>query len=109
MRNTSLAAIAKLAASETNPVLVIGDLNTTERSSGYELLTPNLRDSRRGWGWSPSWGPFLRWLSPLNLLVGIPIDHACVSSDVVVDDRRLGPHFGSDHLPLSVSIAIPAP
>ncbi|GMQ97386.1 MAG: endonuclease/exonuclease/phosphatase family protein [Gammaproteobacteria bacterium] len=85
--------------------LVIGDLNSTPWSSAFAglLKSASLRDSAQGFGlhntWSPAWLP---------KLLGIPIDHALISSGISVTDRRLGPDLGSDHLPLNLVLQIRA-
>lgn len=92
-------ALADLARAEAGPTIVIGDLNCTEGSPyfGDFLARSGLRDSRLGFGKQPSW--------PGNPLLRIPIDHAFVSSDMAVVERRLGPAIGSDHFPLFLGVA----
>ena len=98
-RNQHFQAIAKLASERKGPMVVIGDLNCTSWSPHFQKLlsTSKLIDSRRGFGVQGSW-PASLW--PLR----IPIDHALVSSDLHVVDRRLGEPIGSDHLPLVLEV-----
>ena len=95
IRNQHLDEIADIVVAESNPVLLVGDLNITSWSPWFAdlLQRTGLRDSRHGYGVQASWPaqiPFLR----------IPIDHCLVSAEVDVVDRRLGDRVGSDHLPL---------
>ncbi len=87
------------------PLVVAGDLNVDIWSPWYEEMIENsgLRDARRGFGVFPSdW----QWAEPpLQRVVGRPIDHCLVSPEIRVDDFRLGPHLGSDHLPVVVDLA----
>ncbi|MEK8022840.1 MAG: endonuclease/exonuclease/phosphatase family protein [Candidatus Hydrogenedentota bacterium] len=104
LRNEAIGALAASAARETGPVLIVGDLNTTERSAGYQALAKEFRDSRMGYGWSPTWIPFQKFLAPLNPFIAIPLDHAFTSGGVEIVERSVGPNFGSDHLPLKIVI-----
>ena len=83
----------------SDSTLVLGDLNRTDGSPhfGRLLKRTRLRDSRIGFGPQPSWPTW----SPYR----IAIDHAFVTSDLAVTERRLGPPIGSDHLPLIVEVA----
>jgi endonuclease/exonuclease/phosphatase (EEP) superfamily protein YafD len=101
-RDAQLAAIGDLAASESRPVIVAGDLNSTPWSHGFRrLVSPGgLKDSAVGRGLQPTWNA--RRLAPR-----IPIDHVIVSPEVRVISRRVGPDVGSDHLPVEATLAIP--
>ncbi len=97
--NRELVELAKSIGKTSGPRVVVGDLNCTEGSPYFWdfLRESRLRDSRYGFGKQPSW----RQTWPFN----IPIDHAFVSRELAVLDRRLGAPFGSDHLPLVLEVA----
>lgn len=99
-RNAHFAALAREARATSQPTLVLGDLNVTPWSPwfGRLLRDGGLRDSRVGFGLQPSW-PAQLW--PLR----IPIDHALASPSLRILDRRVGPAYGSDHLPVIVDVA----
>lgn len=78
--------------------LLVGDFNTSCFSPTFRLLleATGLRDSARGFGYAPTWGPMFQrrqWLP----WVGLPIDHVLVSERVRVLHREVGPDLGSDH------------
>jgi endonuclease/exonuclease/phosphatase (EEP) superfamily protein YafD len=97
--NPELAAIANRVAGVGGRRVVIGDLNCTEGSPHFAdfLDAGGLYDSRMGFGLQASWPTW----SPFR----IAIDHALVTPDLAVVDRRLGPEVGSDHLPLILKLA----
>jgi endonuclease/exonuclease/phosphatase (EEP) superfamily protein YafD len=100
-RNHQFADLARFVASLDGPVLLLGDLNTTSWSPYFQklLARTGLRDSRLGFGIQPSWPsgyPIFR----------VPIDHALVSSEIKVQNRKLGPEIGSDHLPVVLDFSI---
>jgi endonuclease/exonuclease/phosphatase (EEP) superfamily protein YafD len=97
--NPELDAIAARVAEADGSRVVVGDMNTTDGSAHFQdfLRVSGLRDSRLGFGRQPSW--------PTDLPFGLAIDHAFVSPDLAVVDRRLGPYVGSDHFPLVVDLA----
>ncbi len=101
LQRTQLDAIAALAAAATGPCLLIGDLNATPWSAAFQRVVARsgLRDSRRGFGVQATFPSRLGWF-------GIPIDHALVSPDLAVVDRRVGPPIGSDHRPIVIELAI---
>jgi endonuclease/exonuclease/phosphatase (EEP) superfamily protein YafD len=102
-RNEQLEAVAAFAGDLDGPVVLIGDLNVTMWSPWYRHLRTQgrLTNARRGFGVLASWPTFL------PPIMRLPIDHCLVSDDLVVADCRLGPDFGSDHLPLIVDVAVP--
>lgn len=95
-RNADLEKIATLAADSTDPVLLLGDLNTTPWSPAFKDLisTANLRDGANGFGVQPTWPMQIPWL------FRIPIDHTLVSESIQVINRKPGPDIGSDHSPV---------
>jgi endonuclease/exonuclease/phosphatase (EEP) superfamily protein YafD len=100
IRNAQLAALAEVARSASDPVILLGDLNVTPWSPNYALLVERsgLKDSAEGYGWQPTWPSFF----PPFL---IPIDHCLASQDLVILGRQVGPNVGSDHYPLIVDFA----
>lgn len=100
-RNQHLSALAQIVNSERGPVMVLADLNTTSWSPFFEdlLRMTGLRDSRRGFGLQSTWPT---GFPPL----WVTIDHCLVSSRVVVRNRTIGPHVGSDHYPVIVDFSV---
>ncbi|HSF73384.1 MAG TPA: endonuclease/exonuclease/phosphatase family protein [Microcoleus sp.] len=100
-RNQQLAAIGEYAAQVKNPVIVVGDLNTTMWSPFYKNMVKagNLRNARSGFGILPTWPTFMP-------LAYIPIDHFLVSKEIGVLKIRTGRNVGSDHLPLITDLVI---
>ncbi len=84
---------------EPGHVIVVGDLNTTPWSAGFQKITSQLglQDARQGKGLQPTWPAFFP-------LMAIPIDHVLTSSHVVTQAQRVGPFVGSDHLPIYIEL-----
>lgn len=101
-RDRQLRAIADLVAAAPVPCIVMGDLNATPFSAGFRdfVAGSGLRDSALGRGVQATWHAKLP-------LPGVPIDHVLVPPDAIVIERRVGPHVGSDHLPVEATIALP--
>jgi len=93
-------ALANYARESNDPVILIGDLNTTPWSPMFRRLIhrSGLHDARRGFGILPTWNTKF---APIM----IPIDHCLVSDNIAVADFALGPAIHSDHLPLIVDLA----
>ncbi|QBG48384.1 hypothetical protein EGM51_13640 [Verrucomicrobia bacterium S94] len=99
-RNLQLQALPNIVKSQSHPVLLIGDLNTSPWSPHFQRLEKEsrLKNSMKGFGFQPSWPartPFMK----------IPIDHVLHSDEIVIHNRMLGPDVGSDHLPVIVDFS----
>jgi endonuclease/exonuclease/phosphatase (EEP) superfamily protein YafD len=97
--DADLSALSDRVGRARGSRLVIGDLNRTAGSPHLAdfLAATGLRDSRLGFGMQASWPTW----SPYR----IAIDHAFVSPDLAVVERRLGPDIGSDHRPVILELA----
>lgn len=86
--------------------ILIGDLNCTPWSPYFDKLLDNghLKDSERGFGYTPSWPTKMFLFIPLRPF--LPIDHVLVSQGIVVKERRLLGEVGSDHLPVLVKLKL---
>ena len=107
-RNEQLREIATRYATATDPLLVIGDLNTTSFSPIFGEFSQqlNLKDSRRGVGLQCTWpaGRYSVWsFNPLM----ITLDHCLVSKGMRVVRREVGDYVGSDHLPIYAEVIPP--
>ncbi|MFO1372865.1 MAG: endonuclease/exonuclease/phosphatase family protein [Candidatus Competibacteraceae bacterium] len=100
-RNAQLRQLASFARQSTQPLLLLGDLNTSPWSPYFDplLADSGLHDSRLGRGILPSWpaGWPLLW---------IPIDHALFSNGIQVWRLAIGPDIGSDHYPVIVDFSV---
>jgi endonuclease/exonuclease/phosphatase (EEP) superfamily protein YafD len=101
LRNRQIEALQRFVASNPGPIVLMGDLNNTPWSPIFEhfLHTTGLRDTREGYGLSPTW-------PALFPLLWIPIDHVLVSPEVAVHNRRVGSYVGSDHFPVLIDFSI---
>ena len=105
LRNSTLPigrefeALASIIQRQGGSSLVVGDFNSTDGSPHFWrfLESSGLRDSRLGFGRQGSW--------PTWIPYRIGIDHAFLSNDLAVADRRLGSNIGSDHFPLIIDVA----
>lgn len=97
--NPELDAMAVRVRETGGSRVVIGDMNSTDGSAHFRdfLRVSGLRDSRLGFGRQGSW--------PSDWPYRISIDHAFLSDDLAVVDRRLGFLSGSDHFALIVDLA----
>lgn len=111
-----LDTIGELA--EDNPVIVMGDLNTTDRDQPYQVLTNNEFASGRvlldGYYHSeePHHGPSSTWNGFQEIIPERRIDFIFASNDArqirhgILSDRVDG-RFPSDHLPVVSDILLP--
>ncbi|MEC8253212.1 MAG: endonuclease/exonuclease/phosphatase family protein [Planctomycetota bacterium] len=101
-RDAGLAAIGPLLAALPARRIVLGDFNATPWNDAFVRMR---RESGLSIGSTAAWLP--SWPAPLPALLRIPIDHVLVGGDLLVTASRLGPAFGSDHLPLFADVQIP--
>ncbi len=89
-------------------LVVFGDLNATEGSPLFQSLVGrvDLRDSRRGFGYLPSWRP--HWMERPDWLKFpvVPLDHILVRG-LDVKMRGVGPEVRSDHRPIQATLTWP--
>lgn len=102
-RNALLLDEVKAAiASESLPVVVIGDLSLTPWNSGFRSFVADtgLTNSLNGYGYQATW--------PADALPGVsvPYDHAFLSAGLTAADRGVGPGFGGPHRALLVDVAV---
>lgn len=102
-RDEQLMQIASFAERRVDPLIIVGDLNTTMWTASYRNLCQKLglTNTRKGFGIRPSWP------AHLPAIMRIPIDHCLISDEFLAVDCRLGPKIGSDHLPLIVDLQMP--
>lgn len=112
-RNQVLAAVSDYVQLQPNPVILVGDFNTTMWSPYYRQLarTTGLQNSRAGFGLLPTWPSSLSYanvpqLNALTRLFQIPIDQCLASPSLEVVGMHTGPNIGSDHLPIVVDFQL---
>ena len=100
-RNDQLAGLPKLVIKQKNPVLLLGDLNTSPWSPYFLRLLKEsgLKNSMKHFGFQPSWPSHNRFLR-------IPIDHVLHSPEILIHNRVVGSDVGSDHLPVIVNFTL---
>jgi endonuclease/exonuclease/phosphatase (EEP) superfamily protein YafD len=99
IRNEQLAALGTFVSAQAIPTVIVGDLNTTPYSAGYQQLLKigQLHDASLGFGIRPTWPTD-------NFLLRIPIDHILISKSMMTTGYKVGEPVGSDHLPLLVDL-----
>jgi endonuclease/exonuclease/phosphatase (EEP) superfamily protein YafD len=98
-RNEHFKQVTQRVNQSSTPIVVVGDLNTTQWSGGYRSMVADtgLMNAANGRGFLPTW--------PTNLWpLMIPIDHCLVSRELEIKEVNTGKSFGSDHLPLLVEL-----
>ena len=99
MRNEQLKQMAQLVKKQTNPTLIVGDLNITPWSAFYQdfIEESGLTNCRKGFGLNPTWPS---WFFPM----WIPIDHCLINNQLETTDFRVGNYNKSDHLPVIIDL-----
>ena len=87
------------AATERRPVVIVGDLNTSDRVQSYRMFTATMRDAMRADA-SPGSTYDDGWWSTLLLR----IDHAFISTSWCADGGTTFTVPGSDHSGLQVTV-----
>jgi vancomycin resistance protein VanJ len=101
-RDTHVAVVQAQVGRALPLCVLAGDLNATEWSHPYRLITATLvdafRETRRGWGNTYRLS-LLRGRWYLRIPVA-RIDYVFHSCELVTFEARLGPNSGSEHLPV---------
>lgn len=99
-RDEYLAEISRMVQAETEPTIVVGDLEASPWSHAFRDLESNgdLENSMSGFGVQTTW-PADRWA-----FFRIPFDHLLHTDELTTVDRYLGPTFGVEHRPLVVEV-----
>lgn len=112
VRERELDELDARVARMSEPLIVSGDFNMTDRSPGYRRLTRLLRDAYRDAGRAPGWtfpNPPRRGLLRVPLwpvpFAIIRIDYIFHSAHFVAKRARVGDGDGSDHRPVIATLA----
>jgi vancomycin resistance protein VanJ len=94
--------LAALATTSDVPLLIAGDFNMPADDSTMAALRSSFRFAfeEAGWGYGytrPAQHPWVR------------IDHILTGPQWYVSSCRVGPDFGSDHLPVLAEVVLPGP
>lgn len=107
-RNAYLLAAANAVKGdlEKAPVIVAGDWNTPTWSPFFRSFLKQAGLTSTAGGWLQ---PVSRFSMKLDAIayIGASIDHIAVSPDILLRGRRVGPYFGSNHLPVIAELALP--
>ena len=96
--------LADLQGTHGENILAIGDWNSSPWSGRFqETLAENNLVTAYPDGWPQTTRFFFDYR--LHWILGAPVDQFAVSKDFPVLNVSLGPHIGSDHLPLIVEIS----
>lgn len=102
-RNGKLEHIARLAAAQAKATpVVVGDFNVTPWSPHFKrfVSSSGLRDVRTPRRFDHTWPVFAGHAN-----AGLAIDHSFAHPSLRMVKRSLGPDLGSDHLPVTVTLA----
>ncbi|MCX2721659.1 endonuclease/exonuclease/phosphatase family protein [Roseibium salinum] len=97
--------VRSLQTENSGNILAIGDWNSAPWSARFQqTLEENGLSTAYPGGFPQTTRFFFHYR--LHWILGAPVDQFAVSGGVQVTDVSLGPHIGSDHLPLIVELAL---
>jgi endonuclease/exonuclease/phosphatase (EEP) superfamily protein YafD len=104
----TLAAVAREIEAETEPLIVLGDFNTTDHTENYRLIADRLTDVHWsvGQGFAFTFPDFRRYGADSPILRPVVrIDHIFVSDHFTPQAIHVIPSgYGSDHLPVVATL-----
>lgn len=94
--------LIETVTSEDDPVIVVGDFNSSMWSPRYRKLIreTGLINARQGKGIYPTWSP----LWPSAPFLSIPIDHILISPELDAVNFETLSYTGSEHLPIYAEV-----
>jgi endonuclease/exonuclease/phosphatase (EEP) superfamily protein YafD len=109
-RDAELASVAERCAASAFPTIVLGDFNETPFGDAFQSLLrrTGYAETRSAGGFSPTW-PAAHEGIEIPSLLRIPIDHIIVSPHFRTNAFAVGPHIGSDHLPIVAQLSLVNP
>jgi len=110
-REKQAAALMQEIATRSGPVVVAGDLNATDQSTAYAVLTAHLHDAHRqaGSGFGHTFPAYRGSFHGVPILPrAVRIDMILYSSDFQAVESRVVPEHGeSDHNPVWATLVLP--
>lgn len=99
-RNGQAYRLGRHVQSLARPAVVAGDFNMTMWNRSYRRLAKAaaLTNARAGHGVGPTWPALWR--------LGVPIDHILATHHVRLENFRVLPAVGSDHLPIAAEFSV---
>ena len=102
-RMDDFAAINSRISRNTNPTVIVGNLEASRWSRAFGVIADGLTNSEDGFGYR---GTYLSLVLPLVAeYAGIPVDHALYVGPITVSHRKVGPNVGTDHRPLLIDFS----
>ena len=96
-------------ATRTEPVIVVGDFNSTDQSDVYKIVSASLTDAHRavGWGWGNTFPAYAGSWKHLPIIPRqVRLDMVFYSTELEAQSCKVGSAHGeSDHLPVTVRLA----
>lgn len=109
----TMMTIANELPNESNPVIVMGDFNTTPGTTTYNAIAAHLTDVHRavGWGFGFTFADFgaISFLPSVFQAIGpvVRIDYIFVSDEFTPVKTWVESHgYGSDHLPVIADVQL---
>ena len=103
-RDRDLADLVSRIVDNEGSLIVMGDMNMSDRQEQYCLITDHLKDvyTERGWGLG-----FTRTNYPQTGLPTWRIDYIFYSPNMAGISAEIGDYAGSDHKPVVARIGFP--
>ncbi len=100
------ADIAELRQAGADPLIVVGDWNSSPWSARFHQ---SLEENDLVTAYPDGVPQVTRYFFDYRLrwILGSPVDQFAVSKDIGIVNVSLGPHIGSDHRPLLVTLQLP--